>query len=349
MKGPVRRNTKGPRRRTTLNDVAVHAGVSAVTVSRAIRQPEMVSVELRERIDVSVRELGYVPNQLASALASSRTGTIGVVVPSLTNIVFADYLKALHDMFLPAGLQVLVLNSRYAATDEERAIATLLGQHPEAMIVAGIDQSNRARRLLEQCGVPVIQTMEITDDPIDINIGLSQIEAGYAATRYLLDRGFRKVGHIAARLEPRAWRRMEGYQRAMEEAGLDPKVLISSTRRPSTFALGAELLADEFDAAPDLEAVFCCNDDLALGALFECQRRGIRVPEDLSIIGFNDLEFCASSYPALTTVSTPRYEIAERAAQIVLEIIRGSGKRPKKKKIDLGYRIVERESTRQHA
>jgi LacI family transcriptional regulator, gluconate utilization system Gnt-I transcriptional repressor len=341
-----RRNATGPRRRTTLSDVADHAGVSAVTVSRALRSPAMVSVDLRERIEKSVRELGYIPNQLASALASARTGTVGVVVPSLTNIVFADYLRALHDMFQPAGFQVLVLNSRYAALDEERAIATLLGQHPEAMIVAGIDQSERSRRLLASAGIPVVQTMELTDAPIDINIGLSQLEAGYAATRYLIDLGFRRIGHVAARLEPRARRRMEGYRSAMREAGEDPDRLISSTTRPSTFALGTELFSAMLADAPDLEAVFCCNDDLALGALFECQRRGMAVPGDLSIIGFNDLEFCASSYPAITTVSTPRYEIARRAAEIVLEIIRGSGERPADSRIDLGYTIVERESVR---
>lgn len=342
----TRRNAKGPRRRTTLSDVASHAGVSAVTVSRALRRPEMVSPDLRARIESSVRELGYIPNQLASALASARTGTVGVVVPSLTNIVFADYLKALHDMFLPAGFQVLVLNSRYAITDEERAIATLLGQHPEAMIIAGIDQSEQSRRMLERSGVPVIQTMELTDDPIDINIGLSQIEAGYAATRYLLDLGFRRIGHVAARLEPRARRRMQGYAQAMREADVDPIPMIASTSRPSTFALGAQLFSEALTTTPDLEAVFCCNDDLALGALFECQRRGIRVPDDLSIIGFNDLEFCASAYPALTTVSTPRYEIARLAAEIVLEIVRGSGTRPDNARIDLGYTLVERESTR---
>jgi LacI family gluconate utilization system Gnt-I transcriptional repressor len=197
-------------------------------------------------------------------------------------------------------------------------------------------------------GIPVIQTMELTDAPIDINIGLSQIEAGYAATRYLIDLGFRRIGHVAARLEPRARRRMEGYRRAMNEVGIDPAQMISSTTRPSTFALGAELFSEILAAAPNVEAVFCCNDDLALGAVFECQRRGIRIPEDLSIIGFNDLEFCASAFPSLTTVATPRYEIASRAAEIVLDIIQGSGERPTERRLDLGFRIVERESTRPH-
>jgi LacI family gluconate utilization system Gnt-I transcriptional repressor len=341
-------NSRGiaKRRRTTLSDVAARAGVSAVTVSRVLRKPEIVSEVLRERVENAVRDLGYIPNHLASALASSRTNTIGVVIPSLTNGVFADYLKALHDAFLPAGFQLLVLNSRYGPDVEERAIATLLGQHPEAMIVAGIDQTRRARLLLEQSGVPVVQTMEITDDPVDINIGVSHRGAGYAATRYLLDLGHRRIGQISARLDARSQRRIDGYREAMEEAAIDTSRLVASTPSPSTVALGADLLCDLLAQAPDIDAVFCCNDDLALGALFECQRRGIAVPDDLSIVGFNDLEFCASAFPAITTVATPRYEMGRRAAEIVLEIIRGSGDRPHDRRIDLGFSIVERASTR---
>jgi LacI family gluconate utilization system Gnt-I transcriptional repressor len=342
-------SNKAKKRRPTLADVAERAGVSAVTVSRALRKPEMVSEDVRRKVDHAVQELGYVRNYLASALASSRTHIIGVVIPSLTNGVFADYLRALHDQLLPAGFQVLVLNTRYSAEEEEKAIATLLGHHAEALILAGIDQTVRGRRLLENAGIPVVQTMELADRPIDINIGLSQRDAGYAATRYLLDLGHRRIAHIAARVDSRAKRRMEGYQRAMDEFGIDTGNMIAATLLQSTVKRGAEMLGDLLSQIPRLEAIFCCNDDLALGALFECQRRGIRVPEDLSIVGFNDLEFCASSYPGLTSVATPRYEMAKLAAEIVLDILRGTGTRPKAKRIDLGFEIIERGSARRRS
>jgi LacI family gluconate utilization system Gnt-I transcriptional repressor len=306
----------------------------------------MVSEDLRQRVESAVHELAYIPNQLASALASARTRTIGVLVPSLTNGVFADYLRALHDAFLPAGFQLLLLNSRYLPEEEEKAISTLLSQHPEAIIIAGVDQTEHSRRLLERAGVPVVQTMELAGDPIDVNIGFSQIEAGIAATRHLLTLGHRRVGHIAARLDARSRRRMEGYIKAMGEAGLSTTGMTAATSRPSTVRLGAELFGEILARTPDLEAVFCCNDDLALGMLFECHRRGIRVPDDISIIGFNDLEFCASTYPTLTSVATPRHEMGRRAAEIVLEVIRGSGNRPDVRRIDLGFVINERQSTR---
>ena len=330
-------------RRVTLSDVAAHAGVSAVTASRALRHPQMVSPDLRARVERAVDALGYIPNQLASALASARTGTIGVLIQSLTNGVFADYLKALHDAFLPAGFQVLVLNSRYIAAEEERAVATLLGQHPEAMILAGVDQSDHARRMLEQSGVPVVQTMELTEDPIDINIGFSQFGAGYAATAHLLELGRRRIGHVSARLDPRTRRRMDGYRAAMRDAGLEDHV--ASSPQPSSVALGAQFFGELIERNPSLEAVFSCNDDLALGVLFECQRRGIRVPEDMAIIGFNDLEVCASAFPSISSVSTPRYTMGERSAEIVGRIIRGDGVRPEPRIIDLGFEVKKRAST----
>jgi LacI family gluconate utilization system Gnt-I transcriptional repressor len=305
----------------------------------------MVSQELRDRVEKAVAALGYVPSRLAAALASSSTRTIGVVVPSLTNGVFSDYLRGLHDFFMPGGFQIIVLNARYSADEEERAITTLLGLHPEALIVAGIDQTAAARTMLARSGIPVVQTMELTDNPIDINIGFSQRAAGYAATKYLLDLGYRRVGQISARLDPRSRRRIDGYRAAMRELGLDESSLVAVTPRPSSVSVGGELFGELLARRTDLEAVFCCNDDLALGALFECQRRGIAMPGDMAIIGFNDLEFCATSFPSLSSVAIPRYDMAWRAGELVLDLIRGSG-RLAERSIDLGFRIVERESTR---
>ena len=136
---------------------------------------------------------------------------------------------------------------------------------------------------------------------------------------------------------------MAGYLDAVAEFGATP--LIASDEKASNFALGGSLLAELMKSAPGMTAVFCGNDNLALGALFECQRRGVRVPEDMSIMGFNDLEYAKSAFPSLSTIATPRYEMARRAAEIIVEVTRGSGKRPKKRWIDLGFEVVGREST----
>lgn len=329
--------------RVTLADVAARARVSEVTVSRVLRRPDMVSAELRARVDEAVRALAYVPNQLASALASSRTGQIGVIVPSLTNGVFNDYLRALHEVFVPAGFEVIVLNSQYMAGREEKAILAVLGRFPEAIVLAGVEQTPLARKALAQAGIPVVQTMELTDRPIDINIGLSHHAAAAAAVRHLADLGHRRIGHLSAPLDSRSRTRIDGYRAAMAQIGGEPALV--AVDEPSSIALGARLFSDLIGAWPDVTAVFCGNDNLALGALFECQRRAIAVPGDLSLIGFNDLEPAAAACPALSTVATPRAEMARLGAEIVLEAIRGGGRRPAERRIDLGFTLIAREST----
>ncbi|TMJ40358.1 MAG: LacI family DNA-binding transcriptional regulator [Alphaproteobacteria bacterium] len=345
----MHKSRKPRRARSKLSDVAQRAGVSAVTVSRALRRPEMVSPLLRERIESAIKDLSYIPNRAASILASSRSNVIGVVVSSLTNGVFADYLRVLHDMFQPAGFQVMVLNSGYSPIEEEKAIVTLLGQHPEALILTDVDQTPYARELLEHAGIPIIQTMGLTDTPIDINIGISQHDAGALATRHLIELGHRRIGILAAWFDSRTRNRVAGYVDAMKEAGLFSEALMEWSPLPSTVGQGGERLAALLERCDDLEALFCTNDDLALGVLFECARRGIDIPDALSVVGFNDLEFAASAYPALTTIAVPRREMARMSAEIVLEIIRGSGARPKTARIDLGFKLSLRDSTRSSA
>jgi LacI family gluconate utilization system Gnt-I transcriptional repressor len=338
--------TLGNKSRTTILDVARRAGVSTVTVSRVVRHPEMVSEHLRQRVAAAVASLNYVPNHLASSLASTRTDIVGVIVPSLTNGVFDDYLTAIQDVFSPAGIETLVLNVRYSELEEEKAIQTLFGYHPEAFIVAGVDQTERARQLLKQAGVPIVQTMDVTESPIDLNIGLDHAAAGAAAVRYLYQGGHRRIAHLTARGDPRARRRHGGYQRQMEEYGLSTVGLVGASLRSSNVEMGGQLFADVLAAVPNVDAVFTCNDDLALGTLFECQRRGLRVPDDVAILGFNDLDFCRASVPTLTSVSTERRQMGTWSAETILEIIRGSGRRPAQRSINLGFSIEERRSTR---
>lgn len=338
-------NDLNKRRRATLSDVARRAQVSPVTVSRAIRHPEMVSAELRQRIDDAVLALNYIPNSLASALASTRTHIVGVIVPSLTNGVFDDFLNAIQDELGAAGIQMLVLNSRYSDRDEEKAIEKLLGYHPEAMIVVGIDQTERSRQLLKNSGVPVIQTFDTSGEPIDMIIGFDHRSAGAAAVRHLLAAGHKRIAHLTVRTDPRATRRRQGYEDAMREAGLFDEKLIFAADGPSTVMLGGELFSEVLAEDLGITAVFTCNDDLALGTLFECHRRKIDVPGEVAIIGFNDLDFCEAAVPPLTSVVTERAEAGTWAGKAIIEIIRGSGKRPKSLVIDMGFKIVTRGST----
>jgi LacI family gluconate utilization system Gnt-I transcriptional repressor len=331
-------------RRVTLDDVASFAGVSPITVSRVLRKPDAVSEPLRQRVNAAVRELGYVPNIAASRLASARTHAIGVIVPTLYNVIFAEYLQALHEMLVAAGFQVVVVNSRYSEIEEENAIKALLGQRVEAIIIAGIHHTAHARHLLAHANLPVVETFELSQDPIDINIGMSQESAGRAATQHLIQRGFHRIAFLSGNLDHRSQARLDGYHLAMREAGFEGLELVTQKPRHSSIALGSALCAEMLKRGKMPEAIFCTDDNLALGAMQECRKRGIGIPSDVSVIGFHDLEFAACASPSLSSIASRRYETGRLAAEKVLAAIDAST-RQRAEQVDLGFEVKAREST----
>lgn len=326
-----------------LTEVAKLAGVSPITVSRFFRTPEALSAGRRERVESAARELGYVPNLAARALASQRTEVIAVLIPSLTNNVFSDVLRGIYDALDGSRYSIQLANTRYSILQEERLLRLFLVQKPAGLIVTGINQTPDSRAILESVDCPIVQIMEIGPSPVDMMIGFSHFDASKAAISHLLGQGYRRIGFLGARMDPRVQRRLEGYRAAMKEAGLFNERLIVTTAVPTSMTLGGTLFADLLAKAPDIEAVFCVNDDLALGALFECKRRHMSVPQQMAIIGFNDLEFMASSVPTLSSVRTNRYEMGKNAATMVIETL--EGRRPELPIVDLGFGIVQRESS----
>jgi LacI family gluconate utilization system Gnt-I transcriptional repressor len=336
-----RKSTKSGKIRLT--EVAKLAGVSPITASRFFRNPEALSVAKRERVDSAVKELGYVPNLAARALASHRTEVIGVVIPSLTNNVFADVLRGIYDSLEGSRYSIQLANTRYSILQEERLLQLFRAQKPAGLIVTGINQTAASRAILESMNCPVTQIMEIGEAPVDMMVGFSHYDASSAAISHILAQGRRRIGFLGARMDPRVQRRFEGYRDAMTAASLFDPNLIVTTSVPTTVTLGSTLFADLVARAPDIDAVFCVNDDLALGVLFECQRRRISVPRDIAIVGFNDLEFMASAVPSLTSVRTNRYEMGRHAVTMVIDAI--EGRRPEIPVLDLGFQLMVRESS----
>jgi LacI family gluconate utilization system Gnt-I transcriptional repressor len=320
-----RKQTKSGKIRLT--EVAKLAGVSPITASRFFRNPEALSLSKRERVDSAVKELGYVPNLAARALASHRTEVIGVVIPSLTNNVFADVLRGIYDSSEGSRYTIQLANTRYSILQEEKVLRLFRAQKPAGLIVTGINQTAESRTILESMNCPVTQIMEIGDSPVDMMVGFSHYDAAFAAISHILEQGRRRVGFLGARMDPRVQRRFEGYREAMKAASLFDPALVVTTSVPTTVTLGRTLFAD----------------DLARGVLFECQRRQISVPHDLAIVGFNDLEFTASAVPSLTSVRTNRYEMGRHAVTMVIDAI--EGRRPQEPVIDLGFQLMVRESS----
>jgi LacI family gluconate utilization system Gnt-I transcriptional repressor len=330
--------------RPTLADVASLAEVGSITVSRALRDPEKVSPELRQRITAAIDELGYMLNPNARALASVRADVIGVLIPSLTNNVFAEVLRGIHDGLGNSNLQVQFGNTHYSQDEEERLLRVFLSQHPSALIVSGIDQTPATRKLLKQAGCPVVQIMEIGPEPIDMMVGFSHFNGGVVITEHLFEMGCKNIGFVGARMDPRTRRRLAGYEQVMRREGHFDNSLITTTPSPSSVTRGVELFHRALEQNPDLDAIVCNNDDLALGVLFACHRAGIAVPSRISIAGFNDLEMMNVAYPSITSIRTPRYEIGKRAISMAMAEL--SGDIVEERIIDLGFELRVRDSTR---
>jgi LacI family gluconate utilization system Gnt-I transcriptional repressor len=339
-------STKRRRQRqdkVTLSDVAQKAGVSAITVSRALRDPEKVSPQLRDTILSVVEQMGYVPDLAARALASKNSGLVGVVSPVLTSHSFLALIRGIEDRVRPSDLRIQYANPGTDSEDQLRQLRFFLSQNPAGLIHVGQMGYPAIDDLLRRAPCPVVEVMDISRQPADMAVGIDHRLAAEAATRHLLEKGYKRIAMLGGVWDFRARRRLEGFKAVMEGADLFDPALVLSVDTSSSVGLGCHLLDRLKGEFPDADAAFCHNDDIALGVLFECQRRGISVPQDFGICGFNDLEYAGFAFPSITSVRVPRYEIGYRAVDMIIRAT-GSGTYPSKV-IDLGYQLVKRGST----
>ena len=329
--------------RVTLADVAQAAGVSPITVSRALRGERAVDPELVVRVQAAAAKLGYVPDPAARALASSHSSHVAVLIPMLSNALFVDLLEAVQRTLRPAGYQALIGVTHYDPVEEETLLREQLLHRPAGMLVTGMERSESTRALIAQSGIPCVHLMENSDNPDVYSVGLSQAAAGAAMTRHLIARGRRRIAFAAAQLDPRTLQRLEGWRTAMGEAGLYEPTLEWLNPASSSLALGGRLFEQIIGQTPAIDAIFFCNDDLAQGALLAALRLQIPVPERIAVAGFNDLTGSDQMQPSLTTVRTPRAEIGTAAARMLMALIRGES--VPAHSIDVGYELVLRGST----
>ena len=329
--------------RVTLDDVALSAGVSRITASRALRGERSVGAELVARVAEAAAALGYVPDPAARALASARSHTVVVLIPLLSNNLFVDLLEAVHRVLHPAGYQILIGLTHYDPQEEETLLASYLAHRPAGLLVTGFDRTARCSELIARSGVPCVHLMETSQDPAVHCVGFSQTDAGRAMTEHLLAKGHRRIAFAAAQLDPRVMQRLTGYRQAMMAAACHDPALEWLSPQPSSLALGGQLLAEHVQTGSDVAAIFFCNDDLAQGGLLAALRLGIAVPQQLAIAGFNDLAGSDQMWPPLTTIRTPRVQIGESAASMLLTLMK---KEPvTQSSVDVGWELVTRQST----
>ena len=319
-----------PRTQPTMMDVAQRAGVSPMTVSRALKDGTSVSAKTREKVARAAEELGYVFDSTASNLRSQKTNFVAVTIPSINNANFAQTVRGLSDGLRAGGLQILLGYTEYDMAQEEKLIEQLLTRRPEAIVVTGGKHTPRARRLLENAGIPVVETWDLPEHPIGNVVGFSNAAAVERLVEHLVEQGKTRIAFIGGDTsrDTRGADRRLGFLRAMERHGLSAHRLIAAGTPPISMREGATAMGHLLDTMPDTEAVICVSDLSAFGALTECQRRGVPVPGRISIAGFGDYDIGQICVPSLTTINPFPTEIGEQAARLILRLLDGQAAEP---------------------
>lgn len=326
----------------TLQDVADAAGVSTATVSRCLNSPQQVTAQTRDRVLTVVQKLGYAPNFGARALAAKRTNTIGAIIPTMENAIFARGLQAFQEELGKHGLTMLVASSSYRPDLEEEQIRTLLARGADALLLIGFDRPASVYAHLEQRGTPYVIAWSQKDDPHHVAVGFDNYSAMKALADRVFDQGHRRVAIISAPQadNDRARDRVRAVIDAAELRGIASSA-IPVIETPYSIENGAEAMAQLMSVAQKPTAVFCGNDVLAVGALGLARDIGFAVPADVSITGFDDIEISRIVRPALTTVHVPHRDMGRQAAQAIAALLRGEAA---PSTLPLATRIVERES-----
>lgn len=327
----------------TLIDVAKVAGVSPITVSRALHRPEVVSKAAREKVMAAVREVGYVSNMLAGSLASNKSRLVAILLPTIANSIFADTVQSLMDRLTAAGYQTLLGLTGYSAEQEEKLIEALLGRRPDGIVLTGTLHTEASRRRLAQSGIPVVESWDLSDDPLDMLVGFSHEAVGEAIARHLLGKGYQRFAVVSLG-DPRGLRRCNSLVAELGRHGCYdiPTQILTP---PATLEVGRTGLRQLLEDGQQPQVVVCSSDTIAQGVLAEAASRGLRVPEDLAVMGFGDLSSAANVHPPLSTVRVDGTRIGEQIAQALLERFRCPDGRAEPVRVDTGFALIDRQST----
>jgi LacI family gluconate utilization system Gnt-I transcriptional repressor len=352
MPAPPRRQTPSaapPRRArrgaggVTLKDVARLAGVSPITASRAVNTPEHVAAETLARVRAAVEKTGYVPNMLAGGLASSRTRLIAGVVPTMVGPVFQEMIESLTEALAASGYQLMLGQSGYAGSREDDLLDAIVGRRPDGIVLTGIVHSAAMRRRLRASGIPVVETWDLTDDPLGFVVGFSHERIGAAVAEHLVGIGRRHLAVLTGD-DPRALQRKAGFVAAARARGLATDdvdgVPTGVVRAPTTAGSGRTGLVDLLARHPGIDAIFCSSDLLALGVVIEARARGIDLPQRLAVVGFGDLPLARDFQPPLSTVRVDGTAIGRLAARLLVDRI--EGREAATRVIDVGFSVVRR-------
>lgn len=304
----------------TLQDVADLAEVSTATVSRCLNLPDQVSIKTRKRVDSAVEELGYTPNFGARVMAAQRTKTIGAIIPTMENAVFARGIQAFQEELDANGYTLLIASSSYQKDLEERQIRSLVARGADALLLIGYERDPDIFKYLQSRNIPALVTWAFDASQSRPSIGFDNRGSMRSLAREVLRLGHRRLAMITVdrKANDRVAAREDGIYEAIREIGLQERDMTLVTTEYS-IETGARAFAQVMQAPQRPTVVFCANDVLAVGALREARKLGVRVPEDVSIVGFDDIELAQVTYPELTTVHVPHNDMGRLAARALID------------------------------
>ena len=325
-------------KRSSLQDIADAVGMTKMTVSRYLKNPEKVSQVTRTKITEAIELLGYIPNKAPDLLSNAKSYSIGVLVPSLTNQVFAQVIRGIEEVLEPAGYQTMLAHYGYSPEIEEKRVEYLLSYHVDGLILSETIHTERTRQMIKMAGIPVIEIMDINHPPIQYSIGFDNIKAAFDMTNALINKGYKNIVYLGARLDVRTKLKLQGYKNAMEQNGLTPHSIL--TDKPSSYTLGERLLLQTRERYPATDCVFCTNDDLAVGAIYACQKNNITIPTQMAVAGFHGHDIGQAMVPQLASVITPRQRIGNLAGEKLLSAIDSKQDIANQDQVvDVGYKI----------
>ena len=303
----------------TLFDVAKHAGVGAMTVSRALRTPEQVSDKLRQKIQLAITTLGYKPNVAASLLASaSAIKVIAVITSKIYDHTSKILLNTLQTHLAKEGYTTLIIELCHYYKCESQLVNTLSSYQLEAILLFHVEDEGLIQQITNYKTIPIMNVGKQYEDLIDLNVEINDCLAMYTLTEYAIKKGYHHIGLLCANQQNHFFQqRLHGWHKAMLTYHL-PNHRVINAAKPANFSTGSDLLSDILLNWPELDALICTTDELACGVLYECQRRHIRVPYQLAVSGFGNNEFSEVSFPPLTTVALPSKQIGEYTATLIL-------------------------------
>ncbi|WP_420596101.1 LacI family DNA-binding transcriptional regulator [Deinococcus sp.] len=301
---------------SSIQDVAQLAQVSTATASRALSRPDMVAAQTRQRVLDAARQLGYQPNMLARSLRQRETRTIGLIVTDILNPFHATLAKGVQDCAERHGYVTFLFNSDEQPSKERRALETLRGHLPQGLIV--VPTSGTRAHLDALPHLPVVELDRVSGHPQSSSVTVDNIGGAYVATRHLIELGHRQIGMIVGEQSiSTAVERREGFVRALTEAGLEsrPDWLLPGHHREDD---GHRAARQMLTPANRPTALFIGNNEMTVGAVLVARELGLRIPDDLTIVGFDDSRWAQTMFPPLTVVAQPAYELGTRACEQLL-------------------------------